>query len=298
MIPDALQTPSRQRHDQSGTAQSEKPAIEPMLAQTFRGKLSSGTLFSQPKLDGVRCLANARGLWSRTGRRIASCRHIEEVLQPFFASHPDALLDGELYTHAFRDDLNAIISLVNTRKPDLTTRDRCESLIEFHAFDIPSDPGIFSTRRAALASSLRTTVPLDNAVRLVATTRVEHRDHLDDLFLAYRAAGYEGQMIRLDAPYAPTRSARLLKRKPFEDAEFAVVRIDEVRGSHSGYAKRVILALPDGRTFGAAIRGSREFARGLLTRTFQSSTVRFSKRTPSGIPRDPISVAFHEEVRL
>ncbi len=298
MILDALYAPQGQTSERSGRAQSERPAIKPMLAQTFSGELPTGVTFSQPKLDGVRCLADARGLWSRTGRRITSCSHIEEALKPFFAVHPDSLLDGELYTHALRDNLSTIISLVNTRKPDVARRVRCESLMEFHVFDMPSHPGIFSARRAAVAAALHATVQLVKAIHLVATTRLEHRDQMNDLFVAYRAAGYEGQMIRLNSPYESARSASLLKRKPFQDAEFDLVRIDEVQGSQSGYAKRVILQMPDGRSFGASIRGTRDFARGLLTRNVQSATVQFATRTPSGIPRSPVAIAFHEGERL
>ena len=71
-----------------------------MLAQTYKGRLTSGRVLSQPKLDGVRCMADAHGLWSRHGTRITSCQHLEASLAPVFQEHPDRVLDGELYSHA------------------------------------------------------------------------------------------------------------------------------------------------------------------------------------------------------
>ena len=105
-------------------------------------------------------------------------------------------------------------------------------------------------------------------------------------------------MIRLDAPYAPVRSSWLLKRKPLTDAEFAVVQVHEVQGTVTGFAKRVTLRLSDGRTFGANLKCSRDYARTLLGRPFQAATVRFNGLTSTGVPRAPVVTALHEFTRL
>lgn len=282
--------------DPRGSILCPRLPIEPMLAHTFRGKLPNETLFSQPKLDGVRCLATSGGLWTRTGNRITSCAHIEAALRPLFERQPDLILDGELYSHGLRDDLPAIISLVNTRRHDPTSRARCEELIGFHVFDLPSYTGSFSARHGELT----TLVARDNGngkpLSLVDTTQVRDQAHLDDLFTSYLAAGYEGQMIRQDAQYEQTRSTGLLKRKPFEDTEFEVVRLIEVGGTHAGYAKRVVLRLPDGRTFMAGIKGSRQYARSLLGQEFASATVRYAALGQSGIPRSPVTISLHREI--
>lgn len=274
------------------TESSPELPIRSMLAHTFRGKLPEGPLFSQPKLDGVRCLGTL-GLWSRTGNRVTSCAHIEAALRPTFGQHPDLILDGELYSHALRDDLAAIISLLNTRRPDQAARARCKRLIGFHVVDLPSHAGPFSARQGALVAMI--------AAQLHAPSPLARDDagarsaHLDELFVSDRAAGYEGQMIRQDAPYEPTRSTRLLKREPFEDAGFEVVRLIEVGGTHAGYVKRAVLRLPDGRTFLAGIKGSRDHARALLGREFKYATVRYEALGKSGIPRSPNIVAFDTE---
>ena len=59
-----------------------------MLAQTYKGRLAASSMLSQPKLDGIRCLADAHGPWSRHGTRITSCQHLEASLAPLFRKHP------------------------------------------------------------------------------------------------------------------------------------------------------------------------------------------------------------------
>ena len=74
-------------------------------------------LFSQPKLDGIRCIVKSNGMWSRTGKRIISAPHIFEALKPLFELNPDLIFDGELYADKFANDFNAICSLVKKTKP-------------------------------------------------------------------------------------------------------------------------------------------------------------------------------------
>lgn len=57
-------------------------------------------------------------------------------------------------------------------------------------------------------------------------------------------------------------------------------------------AKSVICRLPDGRTFGAGIKGSKERAVELLSEHHNVVTVHFFHLTPDGIPRFPVATKF------
>ena len=74
--------------------------------------------------------------------------------------------------------------------------------------------------------------------------------------------------------------------------------VHEVQGAIVGFAKRVTLRLSDGRTFGANLKCSREYARTLLEPSFQTATVSFNGLTSTGIPRTPVVTALHEHPRL
>ena len=91
----------------------------PMLAQDFKNKLRrkevmteigsekdnttgyGAAVFSQPKLDGIRCIAMRECLFTRSGKPITAVPHIHEALEPFFKIYPHATLDGEIYNHKY-----------------------------------------------------------------------------------------------------------------------------------------------------------------------------------------------------
>ena len=85
--------------------------IECMLADKYDAKKHVNfPYYSQPKLDGVRCLVSKDGMQSRNGKPIISAPHIREALEQFFQEFPDVVLDGELYNHDLKNDFEKIIS--------------------------------------------------------------------------------------------------------------------------------------------------------------------------------------------
>jgi ATP-dependent DNA ligase len=258
--------------------------FKPMLAHKYEGGLTY-PVYSQPKLDGIRCLASATGLASREGKPITSCPHVAAALEPFFFEQPDAVLDGELYNHALKDDFNKIVSAV--KKGGNT------NAVQYHVYDFASSKLAFGQRVHQLKS-----VPYGDVIVQVPTQLIGGEHQLTTIYGDYLEDGYEGQMVRLDKPYEQKRSKTLLKRKEFLDEEFPLVAIAEGLGNWAGVAKKVICRLPDGREFGAGIRGTRDRAAELLHETYDSVTIRFFALTPDGVPRFPVATAFHNGARL
>ncbi|MDA8119895.1 MAG: hypothetical protein M0Z85_07605 [Gammaproteobacteria bacterium] len=247
---------------------------------------------SQPKLDGMRCLARKDGLWSRKGNRILSTPHIERALEPLFGQYPDMVLDGELYNHNLKADFNRIVSLCRKQKPSVQDLLESAELIQYHVYDIASDTRGFHERNQTLdflySRGLLTHLPLHR----VATTIISHPDELNALYEAYLEDGYEGQIIRIgNAPYVNKRTDALLKRKEFQDSEFRILDIREGVGNRSGMAGYAIMELPDGRTFKPNCMGNRDHLRSLLENKAEViggwGTVLYFGFTPDGIPRFP-----------
>ena len=119
--------------------------VEPMLAHNYGNHASvfaltsSGIVWAQPKLDGIRCIARADGLSTRKGKKIVACPHIEAALAPYFLRNPDAVFDGELYNHYFADDFNKITSIVRKAKPTKADLARSEQFMMFHIYDWVSE---------------------------------------------------------------------------------------------------------------------------------------------------------------
>lgn len=267
-------------------------AFKPMLANGYK-KSSDFPVIAQPKLDGIRCIANKSGLWTRGNKPITSCPHIWEELKPIFDKHPEFVFDGELYNHKLKDDFNKITSLV--RKQKTTEYDTLEArnLVEYHVYDMYDTSHadlIFSGRFFKLGMTLS---KLDS-VKVVETILVQEQDSLDELYSQWMEQGYEGQMVRYDKAYENKRSKFLLKRKEFITDEFQVVSMLEGKGNWSGYVKHFVLTKKDGTNFGAGVRGTQEVLKKLWDEkdTPNWATLRYFNETPDGIPRFPVVIDY------
>lgn len=266
--------------------------FKPMLADKWesrRAKITQRSVHIQPKLDGMRCIAMKAGLFSRNGELIKSAPHIHEQLQPIFDKFPNIVIDGELYSHDFKDDFNKIMSLAKKTKP--TADDILESaeLLQYWVYDYESNDD-FEARTKHIQNLIDIMLPKEKSIVIVPTHEV-YIDLVDDMAANFIEAGFEGAMVRLPGKYEGKRSKTLLKWKEFQDEEFRIYDIQEGDGNRSGMAARVILSLPDDRTFSSGIIGNVEYCKQLLAERDmhigKQGTVVFQNYTPDGMPRFP-----------
>ena len=264
--------------------------VKPMLAAKYEDAKfdwENTEYFSQPKLDGIRCIARADGLWSRSGKEILAVPHIHEALKPYFYRNPGAILDGELYNHDLKDDFNKITSLVRKTKPKPEDIAEAAGLVEYHVYDLVTEKAEFKKRIASIRS-----VADNDHIYCVSTRSISSQQQMDELYGEYTEDGYEGQMIRTNAPYQQNkRSKTLLKRKEFITEEFKVLRVEEGKGNWAGHVKRFVLE-KDGQEFGAGVRGNQEVMAELFESkvTPEWATLRYFQLTPDGIPRFPVVI--------
>ena len=301
----------------------KKKFYEPMLAQDFKNKNRQsevmadlqlvdkgtvGSVFSQPKLDGIRCIAMREGLFTRTGKEITAVTHISEALEPFFKLYPNATLDGELYNHAYKDDFNKIIHLV--RKQNLTDEHLSESaeMIQYHIYDAPvigngkwamTEKDLYSDRTSKLdASFVNLGLEKEDCLVIVPTVEIHGREQLDRCYEDYIEAGYEGQMVRLDGPYENKRSPKLLKRKEFVDEEYKILGYEEGEGNRAGTVKHFKFKNKDGKEFNSNVKGSFSYLTKLLeiadTLIGKDATIKYFNLTPDGVPRFPYVIAIRD----
>ena len=267
--------------------------FQPMLAskhEDAKYDFKKNVYYTQPKLDGIRCIARIDGLWTRAGKEIVAVPHIREELSVFFQKHPNAILDGELYNHDLKDNFNKITSLVRKTKPsDVDIKETAE-LVEYHVYDIGIMPDGDKKKFSDRCQFLTDQGFHLHKVKTVRTQQVNSLEEIDDIYGVYLEKGYEGQMIRVDGSYENKRSKLLIKRKEFLDAEFKVIRIEEGVGNWAGYIKRFVLELPDGREFASNVRGTQKILKDLLESnvTPDWATCRYFTPTPDGIPRFPV----------
>ena len=270
--------------------------IECMLAEKFNPKKSNNyPYYSQPKLDGVRCVVSEDVMQTRNGKMFFSSPHIREALDSFFEEFPDYILDGELYNHALKNDFEKIISLARKTKPKPEDLQESASMVEYHVYDvITPDPMTYEERMNFLQEKV-----LDrfNMIHVVPAFIVNNLEEAEEKLGEYLESGYEGQMLRKsESPYEHRRSASLLKHKMFEDDEYEIVEVVEGQGNWSGYAKSIMIRLPDGSTQRSGMRGNFKNGKEILENKDDYAgtqvTVRYQNKTSDGKLRFPVVVAF------
>ena len=307
----------------------EKKFYEPMLAHNYKDRKDElkYPIYSQPKLDGIRCVVRMEGdtLVGRTrnGKEIECIPHILKSLNSFFLAYPNAILDGELYNHDLRENFNKITSLVRKQKPVKSSKmtdnafakkvteyeerlAEAEETIEYHVYDVPylddscTEKTTFDMRFTQLKNALnKNSNIIQHNVLLVETSEVHTEDDLDNLYGQYLDLGYEGQMVRKDEGYENKRSTTLLKRKEFMDAEYRVIDIDVGNGNRSGTAKHLVCFCDKTKkTFNSNIKGSFDYLKEVYDNRKhyigQLATIKFFQLTPDGIPRFPYAIGFRD----
>jgi len=280
---------------------------KPMLAYPVSDKPIDYTkpVFMQPKLDGVRCLIQAKvkrhiltpdlndvevKAYSRTGKEWLNINHILQSLKPFFQANPNVILDGELYNHALRDDFEKIISCVRKTKP--TANDRAESrkLVQFHCYDIVDERLDFEQRYTWLAQHLQPVIYGIRVVKTIFSITDQYQAH------AYHDVnlkdGYEGSILRLNDTYQCKRSHSLRKFKDFHDAEAVITDWVEGKGKRKGTIGKFMAIDADGNTFGMPVMDNFKKLQTMFKEmqgwVGKEATFTYFERTKAGSYRHPL----------
>ena len=274
----------------------EQTVFLPMLAHTLKDKSKLDgiqSVYIQPKLDGVRCLAYLEDgevqLTSRGGKPYF-VPHIAKEL--FLALDENTVLDGELYVEG--KTCQDITSLVKKYK------DGSEKLV-LKVFDIvrldqPKLP--FQQRIFHLIEFFATHKFL--SVELVPTSDV-NPIMLEHFHSSFISEGLEGTIVRLpDGVYEwGARSRDLLKWKSFDDAEFKVL---EIRPGVGKMSRAGIFTCANDITpnvfdvvMATTIEQREEYLANPHKYIHKMLTVKYFGRTNDGLPRFPVGVAFKED---
>ncbi len=263
--------------------------IKPMLASEFNiKKIKDNSVYTQPKLDGVRCLARVEDgevkLYSRGGKSLDLLPHINKSLESL-KGYDSMCIDGEIYIHGF--DFQELVSA--TKKINHLT-----PKLQYHVFDciVPDKNTTFKDRFDALKN-----INFDDNIKLVETLEI-NKANLESVYKSYLFNGYEGLMVRAsECLYRQDkRSTQLLKHKPVGDAEFKIVgHTHEVMANNKkGVIYKCLTS--EGKVFSVRPTGNmkeRSIAYENATDSIgKKYTVKFQGLTLDGIPRFPIGKGF------
>jgi DNA ligase-1 len=271
--------------------------FEPMLAakwEDYKDKIEY-PIYSQPKLDGIRCIVNKDGMWSRNGKPIISAPHIYESLKPLFEENPYLVFDGELYADKFANDFNSIVSLVKKTKPTANDLKESKKNIQYWIYDLPRSHEdmdfAFSIRSKELYDLFMEWSYFNAHCILVDTDICDNQKYVVRYYEKYVLHGFEGQILRTDSFYENKRSKNLLKHKSFIDEEYTIVDICEGEGNRAGTAGYMVFETAGGKTFKSNVKGTWEETAEMLKNRKKligkEATIKYFNLTPDGIPRFP-----------
>lgn len=279
---------------------SVQSRLRPMLAKKLEDRVGKFQfpVDMQPKLDGVRCLAqriNGRvQLFSRGGDPY-DVEHLRSALEHNLVDD-DVVLDGEIYIHGM--SLQNIISLV--KRPQ-----EASLKLTYNMYDIAStaqeEP--WHARRDNLDSWFEwaRSEGLPQSVLKVASQQMYSMEELKVAHDQYVKDGYEGGIIRLlDGVYRfGYRSSDLLKMKEFCDMEFELVGWDVGKGKFANVPIFKCRVPFNGKLFDVTPRGSDEVRQELLAQAKsmmgKKYTVRYFGLTDEGVPRFPVGIGVREK---
>jgi ATP-dependent DNA ligase len=280
--------------------------FEPMLASKWEDSKDKITypIFSQPKLDGIRCIVTKDGMFSRNGKPIISAPHIRESLSEVFEVYPELILDGELYADKFANDFNKIVSLVKKTKPTDADLKESEKNIQYWIYDLPSYDtfgydSIFANRIFELSDLFENYNAFNKHCVLVQTAICNDEDEVMGLYEGYVEKGFEGQMLRTNGKYEHKRSKFLMKHKSFIDEEYTIVDVCEGEGNKTNMVGYMTFKTADGKPFKSNVKAtfeeSEEMFRNRKQLVGKQATIKYFNLTPDGIPRFPYVINIDRE---
>jgi ATP-dependent DNA ligase len=275
----------------------------PMLAHPYEKRKHNiiWPCLTQPKLDGIRCMAYKEGgditLISRKGKLFPHLEHLKKALA-WLPGH--IVIDGELYSDSI--PFERITGAV--RRETIKNPEQQEDMegIQLRVYDVyskknPETP--FNKRQAWYEHYVNqqndpmiTVVPTDSCSDEEQMKR-QHNEHV--------AAGYEGIMLRnVEGIYKlKDRSIDLQKFKEFIDSEYLITGFKQGDGKDKGTVIWTC-SIDSGATFDVRPKGTQEqrrqwYQQGQAVVDAKTSlTVRYQELSDMGIPRFPVGISLRD----
>ena len=202
-----------------------------------------GTYFVSRKLDGVRCICYISKTFedtkitfvSRQGKTFTTLSNLVDPILKFIEDNDymmgDWVLDGEIciMDEDGNENFHGLMKEV-TRKNHTIENPRYNvfDLLTLTEFDGLATSTNFSDRLRLLQS-----LNENDNVKVLEQERVTSQEILDSWTTKAKENGWEGCMLRKDAPYKRGRSKDLLKIKGMQDAEYEVVGVETGKATYN-----------------------------------------------------------------
>ena len=213
------------------------PTFDVALADTYKDStkkkvnLKDDSWYVSRKLDGVRCIAyidesGEPKFFSRAGKEFDTLGKIAEQLKKHGLRK--VVLDGEIcmVDENGDEDFQGIIKEIKRKDHTIQTpKFLVFDILHQEEFDNTASDRIFSERMDELELFFDT-YNFEGFIEQVYQFYVDSEEDLQDHMDTAVQCGWEGLMLRKDAPYQGKRSSDIMKVKKFFDAEYEVIETE------------------------------------------------------------------------
>jgi ATP-dependent DNA ligase len=143
-------------------------------------------------------------------------------------------------------------------------------------------------------NQLVTTDMYSDCVKYVETTLVNSKEAAQLRHQYNLNNGYEGSILRLDAPYQCKRSYNLQKFKDFSDTEATIIGYEEGKGKREGTLGKFLMQDDDGNKFGCPpgkgynYKALADMLKNIHDYIGKTATFTYFERTQYGSYRHPL----------
>jgi len=213
------------------------PTFDVALADTYKDSTKKKVNFKEDswyvsrKLDGVRCIAyidetGEPKFFSRAGKEFDTLGKVAEQLKKH--NLRKVVLDGEIcmVDENGNEDFQGIIKEIKRKDHTIQTpKFLVFDILHLDEFDNATSDRIFSERMDELELFFDT-YDFEGFISQVDQFYIDSEEDLQDHMDTAVHFGWEGLMLRKDAPYQGKRSSDIMKVKKFFDAEYEVIETE------------------------------------------------------------------------
>lgn len=214
-------------------------AVKVQLASKYTGKVRF-PVYVEAKFDGIRVVLDGnRGIaYSRTGKLLSALHEAAQLWQRLTEGLEswERVVDCE-YGNDWTNSMAA------TGKEVIPISD----LAVFYMFDLPECEGDYLRRKEALETVYERVKARGggNVFQYVSYERVDDEAGIERVYHAMLEKGYEGLMIKRNAPYKGGRSVLWQKYKPEETIDCVIEGCIEGQGKFAGMLGALVVREPD-----------------------------------------------------
>ena len=259
-------------------------------------------IYIQPKLDGYRAIAKINKnkeweLFSRNGKKYLNFDNILLALEKY--GDKRFVYDGEIMSDDFQSMQKTAFSVKN-KKTIGDVKYYIFDILSLNDFNQKKTLNIFEKRKVLLENFSTNIKNNTDLLKVVNTIECNSWEEVYTHHDRYIEEGYEGTIVRLNAPYEFKRTDSLMKIKNMKSQDCKIISIIEGKGKFKGMMGAIRVLQEDNQTICETGTGFDDKTRinfwtnkdKIINKIVE---IKYQELTPDGVMRFPVFIRFRHD---